>query len=397
MPKSRVTQRKDGRYAMQIYLGRKPDGGRIYKTVYGQTPKEVENKALEVRLLLKKGIDVTAERDTFGYWADQWKKIKSAETTAKNMVYLNQCLDKLSDLYDMSFVKLKPIDFQRIFDGLAAGEGVRKPLAKKTLIGIKGVAHQICQLAIVNRVLDFNPASAIVIPATKPPKKRTALTDEQIQWIIDTPHRAQLPAMIMLFAGLRRGEVIPLTWDDIDLDNHTISVNKSVVTLNGKCIVKPGAKTEAGVRTIDIPQILVDFLQKKQKPQELVCPAVNGRMMNDIGWRRMWDSYLTELNLKYGDFGDSPEERPKSKYDPKGLEMVIPRFTAHCLRHTFATMLYHAGIDVLTAKEQLGHTDIKTTLGIYTHLDNQFKRKSMDKLDSYIDGKNKDASQMQVK
>ena len=71
--------------------------------------------------------------------------------------------------------------------------------------------------------------------------------------------------------------------------------------------------------------------------------------------------------------------------------MVIDRFTAHNLRHTYATMLYKAGVDVLTAKEQLGHADIKTTLNIYTHLDREYKRRTMDKLDQYLD-----ASQMQV-
>lgn len=71
---------------------------------------------------------------------------------------------------------------------------------------------------------------------------------------------------------------------------------------------------------------------------------------------------------------------------------MIPRITAHCLRHTFASMLYMAGVDILTAKEQLGHANISTTLEIYTHLDKQFKRKSMNKLDNYLD----DASQMQV-
>ena len=57
---------------------------------------------------------------------------------------------------------------------------------------------------------------------------------------------------------------------------------------------------------------------------------------------------------------------------------------AHWLRHTFATMLYFAGVDILTAKEQLGHADIKTTLAIYTHLDKKHKRKEIDKLDVYL-------------
>lgn len=75
--------------------------------------------------------------------------------------------------------------------------------------------------------------------------------------------------------------------------------------------------------------------------------------------------------------------------------MVIPHFTAHWLRHTFCSLLYMAGIDVVTAKEQMGHADIKTTLAIYTHLDAQYKKNTMEKLDAFLEETN--ASHMQVK
>jgi len=106
----------------------------------------------------------------------------------------------------------------------------------------------------------------------------------------------------------------------------------------------------------------------------------------------MWDSYLSDLNFKYGDF--SPFERsPKSKFDPDGVPFVIPKITPHWLRHTFCTMLYFAGVDILTAKSQMGHKDIQTTLEIYTHLDACHKQKEIGKLNSYLDS----ASQVQVK
>lgn len=105
--------------------------------------------------------------------------------------------------------------------------------------------------------------------------------------------------------------------------------------------------------------------------------------MNSRAWASMWRSYISDLNLKYGDFSDM-EKRPKSKFIPGGVPMRIPNITAHWLRHTFATMLYMAGVDVLTAKEQLGHADVETTLQIYTHLDSTYKRRSMDKLDAYL-------------
>ena len=214
--------------------------------------------------------------------------------------------------------------------------------------------------------------------------------------IIDTPHRARRAAMIMAYSGLRRGELIPLTYNDIDLNAHTIRVNKSVAMVNGKPVVKSYTKTEAGMRVVTIPQLLVDFLNQdfngEYAPNDLVCPGKANCLMTESAFDRMWESYLVDLNLKYGDFSDL-KYRPKSKFDPRGVPMQITPFTPHCLRHTFASLLYKAGVDVLTAKDQLGHEDVKTTLQIYTHLDKIYKEKRMNKLDDYL----KDASQMQVR
>ena len=67
--------------------------------------------------------------------------------------------------------------------------------------------------------------------------------------------------------------------------------------------------------------------------------------------------------------------------------MLIPAFTAHWLRHTFITMMYLAGVDILTAKEQAGHQDIETTMGIYTHLDSKFKKKNIEKMNDFLNDK----------
>ena len=72
------------------------------------------------------------------------------------------------------------------------------------------------------------------------------------------------------------------------------------------------------------------------------------------------------------------------KYAHTAPQTITP-ITAHWLRHTFATLLYLSGVDVLTAKDQLGHADVKITLNIYTHLDNVYKDKNIVKLDSYLD------------
>lgn len=400
MPKKRNSKRKDGRIPVQVYLGR-IDGKRKYKTVYGKTQKEANEKALEIKLQIKKGIDVTADQDTFGQWAEKWLKLKSSSVSASQYGTYKSAIDHLDiSLKNVPLIKIRSCDIQEVVSGLAEyNENSGRPAARRTLLLIRSAASQVFGLAVDNRIIEYNPADAVKVPAGAPQEHRRALTDKEQQWIINTPHRAQRPAMIMMYAGLRRGELIPLTWGDIDLYGRTISVNKSVEMIGAKAHLKNTAKTLYSIRIVDIPQRLVNFLKSERpadaKESDLVCTAANGQMFTKTSWRTMWSSYLATLNVKYGDFTDyckaTKKEWPTSVHRPEKLPMLIPPFTAHWLRHTFATLLYMAGVDVLTAKEQLGHSDIKTTLGIYTHLDKKFKRKSMDKLDKYLH-----ASHMQV-
>lgn len=387
MPRKQNKRRADGRIAVQVYLGQ-VDGKRKYKTVYGSTQKEADEAALQVKLALRKGIDVTAERDTFGDWAQRWLGLKKGSVSAKHYASLESEINHLYPIAHLSISKIRTSDIQDILQNLSTeNPSTGRPTSKKTLNDIKNAASGVFRLAVMNRVTDFNPAEYAEVPQGAPRSGRRALTDEEQGWIIDTPHRAQTAAMIMLFAGLRRGEVIPLTWSDVDLKARTITVNKAVEFVGSRAELKAHTKTDAGMRVIDLPQILVDFLAGKNRDNFLVCPAASGGMMSDTAWRRMWESYLFDLNLKYGN-----SVIKRNKFDPRGNLMVIDRFTAHNLRHTYATMLYKAGVDVLTAKEQPGHADIKTTLNIYTHLDREYKRRTMDKLDQYLD-----ASQMQVR
>lgn len=110
-----------------------------------------------------------------------------------------------------------------------------------------------------------------------------------------------------------------------------------------------------------------------------VLTSANGKMMTDTAWKRMFDSYMYCLNLQYGNFTES-----HVKFEPKQIPMSIRTFTPHDLRHTFCTIMYEAGIDVLVAQEQMGHSDVKTTLSIYTHLNAQHKAHDMDKMDAFL-------------
>lgn len=372
-----MPKRNDGRYYTRVDIG----NGKT-RDVYGKTQKEANKKADELKYLVKKGMNLEARRDTWEKWADRWLEGKKSCSAGQ---YRNYEIGKkhLASLNDKNIADIRSSDIKKIINALAKENPfTHRPTAKRTLIFVRSVAAQIFAEAIDDRVIDYNPALAVKIPSDTPQEKRRALTDAEQKWIIDTPHRAQRAAMIMMYSGVRRGELIPLTWNDIDLKNHTLRVNKSVELCNGKPVLKSGAKSAAGYRVINIPQKLIDYLSTEPRDNVLICPAASGEMMGDSAWHALWKSYMKELNNRYGKI----KKVGKSKF-VHGSIRTIPPITAHWLRHTFATMLYLAGVDVLTAKDQLGHADIKTTLAIYTHLDKIYKDKNIEKLDTYLEGK----------
>lgn len=227
----RAKRRPDGRYGARVSLGNKQ-----YKYVCANSQRELDEKIAQIKLKLGKGLDIAAERDTFKEWGDLW--LRQKKMTVCDQTY-RTCVSRYKRFEPLYFIPIDRIrlnDFQAIFYDLSSGD---KALSKKTLTGLKQDASQIMELAIANRVIDYNCARAIVIPNTaKPAEHRRALTSEEQRWIRETPHRAQTAAMIMMYAGLRRGELLALTWSDIDLEHGSILINKAVEFVGGKPNVK---------------------------------------------------------------------------------------------------------------------------------------------------------------
>ena len=386
MPKKSNTVRKDGRIAVQVYLGM-VDGKRKYKTVYGATQKEADRKADELRLKLNKGIDLTKSKDSFEQWASFWLTSKLIEVGNSQKLQYERCIKRYTDVFGNKKISdVKAYDIQLVINDMALfNENTGKPSSKKLLSMMKHTAQQIFRFAINNRVIDYNPADAVTIPKNAPQESRRALTIEERNWITTTSHKAQIAAMIMMYAGLRKGELIPLMWSDIDLSEGIINVNKAVEYIGEKPQIK-STKTKSGIRTVFIPNVLIEFLKSIPRNTILVYPNSKGNMHTKTTFKRWWDSYMLEIDLKYGKY---PQRT--NKYDPRFNGVSIDNITPHMLRHTFCTMMYENGVDVLTAKNQMGHADIKTTLEIYTHLSTDHAKEQMQKMNT------NNASQMQVK
>lgn len=384
MPKRKLIKRADGRYEIKIYIGLDENHKKKYKTIYGKTVAEVEEKERKLKAKLDKGIDIVSYDDTFSQWLRRLLTVKETELTESEYNTFKARAKVFDDeigglpLKNIGQSVLQPI-VNRIYEKNPA---TGKPSAKRTVARYISAASAVFEYAIECRSADFNPCVYLKVPKQAKVNERRMLLPAERQWIEDTPHRAQLPAMLMMYSGLRKGEVTALTWADIDFDKHTISVNKS---FDFKQYEIKSPKTSAGRRVVSVPAKLIRFLQTVPKNNILVVTTASGGRMTESAWKRLWESYMHELNHKYG----KSIFINRGKTGPAFELMTIEPFTPHCLRHTFCSIMYEAGTDVLTAKEQMGHSDIKTTLSIYTHLDKLHKQKNVSKLDAYLDGNGK--------
>ena len=388
MAKKMNTQQADGRYRVRVYVGLK-DGKKVYKSVYGRTQKEADIKAEELRVSLRKGVDISASSDTFKTWAERWllsKKYEDVTTDRYNSLSARSGV-WIDALQNAQINQIRPFELQSILFSIAAkNPNTGKPMAKKTIKEYIQVINSIFMFAHENRVLEYNPATKLKIPQTATePVQRRALTAEERDRVMEFEHRAKPSAMLMMLSGLRRGEATALQWNDIDFENNRISVTKSYDFKNRDFKAPKNGKA----RVVSVPQMLIDYLKTLPKTSFFVLTNSSGKMMTDDSWRRVYQSYMHDMNLKYGFNGNAP-----SKYSPTKIPMVITPFTPHELRHTFCTIMFEAGIDATTAKEQMGHSDIQTTLSIYTHLSQRHKEREVNKLDAFLKGGSEVAQQI---
>ena len=230
-------------------------------------------------------------------------------------------------------------------------------LAKKTIKNRLSVLSLIFQYAMIHHGLLFNPAVKMNIPKTALVTKRLQADKADENKICqNTDSLCGVLAYLYLVSGCRRAEALALTPADVDIPNKTISINKTVEWIGNKPQIKDFPKTEAGIRTIPVPSKLIDLLRPLMV-QKYLFQNENGELIKNSQFTRMWDRYKESI----------------------GIEC-----TPHQLRHSYATILFDAGIDVKTAQRWLGHNDIKTTLDIYTHLSENKIETMTNKVHKYL-------------
>lgn len=203
----------------------------------------------------------------------------------------------------------------------------------------RDIINMIFNNAIIEYGTRFNPCGAVSVPRNLPKKKREIPPDSAIKAVqagADKPFG--LFALICLYAGLRRGEVLALTYEDIDRDAGLIHVDKAVEFIGNNPHIKP-PKTDAGIRDVPLLDALAAVIPKEGSG--LIFPGTGNNPLTKTQYRKRWIKYCEAIG-----------------YD----------ITAHQLRHGFATILYEAGIPDKDAQELLGHSSIAVTRDIYTHI-----------------------------
>lgn len=300
-------------------------------------------------------------------WLDAWIN-KYAKLSIKQRTYLQykESIEKhinpiLGDyeLTNLSANILQEFVIQKLETGnLKTGNG----LSGNSVIGIVGVLKQALHQALVLEMITKDNSNLIKMPTVQE-KLVEAFEIEEQNKIVDYCMSSKKPnhfgIVLCFYTGLRIGELLALTWNDIDFDRKTMSINKSVfyTKINGKYeTVIDTPKTKHSIRVIPLPKQILDKLKKikKSSKSKYVLTTRNNKMVNMRTYQRTFERILKKLNVTVRNF--------------------------HSLRHTFATRAIEMGMDVKTLSEILGHKNPVVTLTRYTHSMMSYKKDMMNKM-----------------
>ena len=337
-----MKKRADGLYQKKVTINGKQ------KIVYGKTQKEVNDKAYQLKTA---GIQ---KLHNFKQIADEMLDEKEKTVSATTIKRYRETLHHLSGLFSCNIEDLTVHDLKSLIN-----EKYAEGLSKSSLLKIRNLYSLIAKFAVEKGLHITNYTSSITIPQNATQTERTALTYDEINIINQhVTDNFGLYPFTMLYTGLRRGELCALTWDHVDFGQKTISVVQSIEYIHNRPVLK-SPKTKAGVRVIPILDILYPHLLNayKAKNSDDIYVFGGSAPYSDTMMKRRWKKYISSVGLN---------------------------ITQHQLRHTYATLLYRAGIDAKTAQNFLGHADIQTTLNIYTHIDHEVNAAAANQLNSFL-------------
>ena len=370
-----IRKRSDGRWEARYTTGIDPKTGKqTQKSAYGKTQKEVRQKLTEVTAEIDSGTYLEQTKDTVGEWLDTWLKTY-ALYSVKSYTY---------DAYERSCnIHIKPAlgrirlsaltapQIQQFYNSLIT----EKELSPKTVKNIHGVLHRALGQAVKLGLLRSNPTNVCDLPKAHrkeiKPMEQAEIT-RFLQAIQGTKYG--LVYQSTLFTGLREGEVLGLTWDCIDFEKGTMTINKQLQNIPGQ----PGAyrlisAKNGKSRTIALPSTVITIL-KQHKIQQTLARLQAGEL-----WENSDFVFTNEVGHHV-----SPNS-VYNQYKRIVASIGLPQARFHDLRHSYAVAAIQSGDDIKTVQGNLGHATASFTLDVYGHVTDQMKQNSAARMEKFIE------------
>lgn len=389
---ARTKKRADGRYRVDLIVGHK-DGKAIRKSFYSRISmsdaKRQRDEWMDAHEYGGEGVP-TPKIDggvTFDKWSEMWLASYKANMTPNTRDFYFYKAKAFADYVrngirygDMQMQAFKPFHFSEYIASLSG-------MSRSTIRSSKTTLKQIFDAAKSNGLVKREVCADISDTVSAQRVKGTyeghrALSRELIDLIGErySGHDFGLFVMIMLFSGLRPGEVAGLQWEDVDFSENVLHVRQSRDLNHNE---EKATKTEAGVRDVPLFAPLRKALKAAQGIHGYICTTATGLPLSATQTKRGCKSFKDYLERIINDV-QFPECRRGVRNDMHGEEWRTIDFTLYDLRATFCTTLYDAGVDLKTAQKLMGHRDAATTMRIYTKLSDEREEQSTKKMDAFL-------------
>lgn len=389
--RKRKGERPDGLIQVSLQIGYKDDGRPARKYFYGHSRAEAERKRDEYKARLASGFSLDVNM-TVSQWIDIFLRTYRSRVNEAYLKSDERPYRRLEAV--LGRMRLLDVRESHLQDALNDVSG----MSFSTVDKYRQAIQRLFERARKNKLIADNPAADLIMPPFVKGSHR-ALERWEIELILDNwntkASHAGLWMMLMLLCGLRRGEMMALTWDAVDLVNRTLEVRRVAVIRKNRVKIEERAKTDAGLRTLPLCKVLCDALLTVPEEKRIgyVCLSAKGLPLTESAYERGAETFCRVLErilngeppAQRGRRTDVERKKAEKEKDLPLKERKVFSFTAHDLRHTYATALYDAGVPVKAAQYFLGHADIRITLELYTHLSKERESASRLQMVKYLD------------
>lgn len=350
------------------------DGKRII--LYGKTREEVCDKEMAA---LEQIDSATFRRNspTVAEYCEKWLLMQSVHVRATTLTDYTSKVRRhiIGELGEKRMAEVTLDDIQLAL----------VPVSKKSASVYKSVVilyKSIFRAAKESHVIDINPTIYLKAKGGGvPQEERQALTDEQVERLLDAIRGLPPYVFVMLglYAGLRREEILALQWDSVylDMDAPYLTVRRAWHTEHNRPVILTELKTKAAERNIPLPDCLAECLKeaKKKSTSDYVVANRDGEPLSYTQFKRLWQ-YIVTRSVKersYYRYEDGkrvkhtvkPVLGEKAAHNGKVVYSLDFDVTPHMLRHTYITNLIHSSVDPKTVQYLAGHESSRITMDIY--------------------------------